>query len=187
MADGVKRLSERVGGQEFAMHVKGLEISAYDCHIAPAMALAYGTSPIGAHHKDAWVIGWELSTNATLEEKVDKVIELQRIRGGFFESAVVCRFPWIELGLQLELYSEAFKALTGFTPDFIGLGDRIYLEIRKFWSRELGGLGRELDMPPKRWFSDPLTKGPYAGRKLDLSMYEKMLDLYYAKRWNGGK
>lgn len=183
MADGVKRLSEKVGGQEFAMHVKGLEVSAYDCHIAPAMALAYGTSPIGAHHKDAWVIGWELSTNATLEEKVDKVIEQQRIRGGFFESAVVCRFPWIELGLQLELYSMAFKAVTGLTLNFEELGDRIYSEIRKFWSRELGGLRRELDMPPKRWFLNPLSKGPYAGRKLDPSMYGRMLDLYYAKRW----
>ena len=42
------------------MHVKGLEVSAYDCHAAPGMALAYGTSSIGAHHKDAWVITWEI-------------------------------------------------------------------------------------------------------------------------------
>ncbi|MFN7106528.1 MAG: aldehyde ferredoxin oxidoreductase C-terminal domain-containing protein, partial [Pyrobaculum sp.] len=63
LADGVKRLAERIGGEEFAIHVKGLEVSAYDCHTAPAMALAYATSPIGAHHKDAWVIAWEVKTD----------------------------------------------------------------------------------------------------------------------------
>ena len=30
LADGVKRMSEKYGGTEFAIHVKGLELSAYD-------------------------------------------------------------------------------------------------------------------------------------------------------------
>jgi len=65
--------------------VKGLEISAYNCHACPGMALSFGTSPIGAHHKDAWVIAWEISTDrfSYSKEKVQKVIELQRIREAF--------------------------------------------------------------------------------------------------------
>ena len=62
LAEGVRSASKVVGqgSSEWAMHVKGLEVSAYDCHAAPGMALAYGTSSIGAHHKDAWVITWEM-------------------------------------------------------------------------------------------------------------------------------
>jgi aldehyde:ferredoxin oxidoreductase len=75
---------------DFAMQVKGLECSAYDCHLCPGMSLSFGTSPIGAHHKDAWVISWEISSG-TREEygpaKADKVIEFQRIRGGMFDAS----------------------------------------------------------------------------------------------------
>ncbi len=62
LAEGVRAASTKIGhgSSEWAMHVKGLEVSAYDCHAAPGMALAYGTSSIGAHHKDAWVITWEI-------------------------------------------------------------------------------------------------------------------------------
>jgi aldehyde:ferredoxin oxidoreductase len=62
LAEGVKTAAEKIGhgSADWAMHVKGLEVSAYDCHAAPAMALAYATSSVGAHHKEAWVIAWEV-------------------------------------------------------------------------------------------------------------------------------
>ena len=52
---GVKGAAESVGkgSQKWTMQVKGLEITAYNCHACPGMALAFGTSPIGAHHKEA--------------------------------------------------------------------------------------------------------------------------------------
>ncbi|MEN2999042.1 MAG: aldehyde ferredoxin oxidoreductase family protein [Acidilobaceae archaeon] len=189
LAEGVKRAAEKIGGnsQEWAMHVKGLEISAYDCHAAPAMALAYGTSPIGAHHKDAWIISWEVRTgrHSYDEAKVDKLIELQRIRGGMFETLVACRFPWVELGFELEWYPRIFKAVTGMSVgfDFFNeVADRVYSLIRAFWIRELGGWDVSLDMPPARWFKEPLTKGPLAGSKLDREGYMNMLMTYYRKR-----
>ncbi len=190
LAEGVRRASEKIGGEsrEWAMHVKGLEISAYDCHAAPGMALAYGTSPIGAHHKDAWVISWEIRTDRLgyTKEKVEKVIELQRIRGGIFETLVACRLPWIELGLELEWYFKAFRAVTGIEIDFekyTVIADRIYALIRAFWIREYGGAwSREMDIPPARWFKQPLTKGPLAGAKLDYDKYLEMLKIYYELR-----
>ena len=84
------------GSSDWAMHVKGLEVSAYDCHAAPGMALAYGTSSIGAHHKDAWLITWEIKAGRENYDsaKVDHLIETQLIRGGLFEALTVCRFPY---------------------------------------------------------------------------------------------
>ncbi|MEM3874903.1 MAG: aldehyde ferredoxin oxidoreductase family protein [Candidatus Bathyarchaeia archaeon] len=190
LAEGVRFAAEKIGGSSsrWAMHVKGLEISAYDCHAAPAMALSYATSPIGAHHKDAWVISWEVKVGRERysEEKVDKVIEFQRIRGGFFECATVCRLPWIELGFELEWYPKFLYAATGLEVSWDELylvADRVHALIRAFWVREYGkNWGREMDFPPTRWFEEPLTKGNLKGAKLDRAKYEVMLNMYYRKR-----
>ena len=190
LAEGVRFTSEKIGGDanRWAMHVKGLEISAYDCHAASAMALAFATSSIGAHHKDAWVISWEVKVGREgySEAKVDKVIEFQRIRGGVFESLTVCRLPWIELGFELEWYTKFLHAATGLEMTWENLNriaDRILNLIRAFWIREYGkNWSKEMDVPPARWFEDPLTKGPLKGAKLDRTKYDVMLQRYYRKR-----
>jgi aldehyde:ferredoxin oxidoreductase len=189
LAEGTRRAAERLGGDSmrYAMQVKGLEVSAYDCHAAPGMALAYATSPIGAHHKDAWVISWEVATDRFSygPEKASKVIELQRIRGGLFESFTTCRLPWVELGLDLDYYPKLLYHATGVRyswEELYDVADRIYALIRALWIRELGGWDRSLDMPPVRWFKDPLTKGPLAGSKLDLDAFRSLLDKYYEFR-----
>jgi len=187
---GTRKAAEKIGGgsSAWAMQIKGLECSAYDCHLCPGMALSFGTSPIGAHHKDAWVISWEISSG-TREEygsaKADKVIEFQRIRGGMFESIVGCRFPWIELGFELDHYPKYLEAATGKTwtlEELWRLGDRIYALIRAYWVREVGKWNRTMDYPPERWFREPLTEGPLAGKKLDKAKYDTLLGYYYEKR-----
>jgi aldehyde:ferredoxin oxidoreductase len=190
LADGVYSASQEVGkgSDRWAMHVKGLEISAYDCHTTPAMALAYGTCSIGAHHKDAWVIAWEVKTGREgyTAEKVDKVIELQRIRAGVFESLTVCRLPWIEVGLDLGWYPKLLHAATGMELPWQVLnvvGDRVFNMIRAFWVREYGTKwSSEMDVPPSRWFDEPLTAGPFKGVRLDPTKYDAMLQMYYQKR-----
>ena len=188
---GTRKAAEKIGGgaSSFAMQVKGLECSAYDCHLCPGMSLSFGTSPIGAHHKDAWVISWEISTGRREhydEDKADKVIEFQRIRGGMFECLVTCRFPWIELGYELDYYPGFIEAATGVSmglDDLWALGDRIYALIRAFWVREYGGVwGREMDHPPTRWFDEPLTRGALKGMHLDRGRYDRLLQVYYDRR-----
>jgi aldehyde:ferredoxin oxidoreductase len=189
-AEGVRSASAKLGGSasKWAMHVKGLEISGYDCRTVPGMALAYGTSSIGAHHKDAWVISWEVSAGRETynEAKVDKVIEFQRIRGGMFESLVTCRLPWIELGFDLEWYPRFLKAATGVEmtlSSIFTIADRIYALIRAFWVREFKEQwSSNMDVVPARWFNEPLTEGPWKGTKLDRAQYESMLQMYYKTR-----
>ena len=190
LADGVRYAAAKVGGgsSDWAMHVKGLEVTGYDCHAAPAMALAYATSSIGAHHKDAWVITWDikLGRGGYTEEKVDNVIEMQRLCGGIFESLVLCRFPHTELGLELEWYPRFLNAATGMELSWATLNqiaDRTLNLIRSFWVREFAeNWNREMDMPPKRWFKEPLTKGPIRGSRLDQEKFDAMLNKYYKKR-----
>jgi aldehyde:ferredoxin oxidoreductase len=186
---GVKAAAEIIGkgSQKWAMHVKGLEISAYNCHACPGMALSFGTSPIGASHKDAWIIAWEVSTDrfSYSKEKVEKLIEFQRLRGGFFESATVCRLPWVEVGFGLDRYPEYLEAITGSRmtwEDLYEIGDRIYALIRAYWKREIPQFGRKWDYPPDRWFEEPHSGGKMKGVKVDREKYEQMLSWYYELR-----
>ncbi|MGQ9618870.1 MAG: aldehyde ferredoxin oxidoreductase family protein [Candidatus Aminicenantia bacterium] len=189
---GSKRMAQIIGknSESYAMHVKGLEISAYNCKFVPGMALAYGTSPIGAHHKDAWVIMFELTQTQRESygaEKAKRVIELQRIRGGIFEFIVSCRFPWVELGWELEHYAEYFNRATGLSwtlDDFWKVADRIYNLIRAFWVREYPDWNRKWDYPPAVWFdpSNADKEGTIAGKVLEYDKYDSLLDHYYEIR-----
>jgi len=50
LADGTRRMSEKYGGKEFAMHVKGLELSAYDPRGSYAQGVEYATTNRGGCH-----------------------------------------------------------------------------------------------------------------------------------------
>lgn len=50
LAEGTKRISEKYGGHDFAMHVKGLEIAAYEPRAAQGMGLGYATANRGGCH-----------------------------------------------------------------------------------------------------------------------------------------
>jgi aldehyde:ferredoxin oxidoreductase len=189
VSHGVREAAESIGkgSHRWAMHVKGLEITAYNCHGCPGMALSFGTSPIGASHKDAWIIAWEISTDrfSYSKEKVEKLIEFQRIRGGFFESATVCRLPWVEVSFGLQSYPDYLEAITGNRmswEDLYKIGDRIYNLIRSYWKREIPQFGRTWDYPPDRWFEEPLSQGRMKGVKLDREKYDQMLSWYHELR-----
>lgn len=189
VSQGVKVASETLGkgSQKWAMQVKGLEISAYNCHACPGMALSFGTSPIGASHKDAWIIAWEISTDRFSygKEKVEKLIEFQRLRGGFFESATVCRLPWVEVSFGLQWYPDYLEAITGNRmnwEDLYKIGDRIYNVIRAYWKREVPQFRRSWDYPPDRWFEEPHSGGKMEGVRVDREKYDQMLSWYYELR-----
>jgi len=50
MAEGVMRLSEKYGGSDFAIHVKGLEMPGYDPRGCKGQGLGYATAVNGANH-----------------------------------------------------------------------------------------------------------------------------------------
>ncbi|KAA0258402.1 aldehyde ferredoxin oxidoreductase family protein [Deferribacter autotrophicus] len=60
LAEGVKRLAEEHGGNEFAIHIKGLEISGYDPRAAFGQALSFATANRGGCHLSAYPVGLEI-------------------------------------------------------------------------------------------------------------------------------
>lgn len=53
LADGTKRMSERFGGKEYAIHAKGMELAAYEPRHAVGQGLGYATSNRGGCHLNA--------------------------------------------------------------------------------------------------------------------------------------
>ena len=53
LAEGTKRMSEKYGGKEFAIHAKGMELSAYEPRHAVGQGLGYATSNRGGCHLNA--------------------------------------------------------------------------------------------------------------------------------------
>jgi aldehyde:ferredoxin oxidoreductase len=192
LADGSLRMAKEFGqgSEAYAMQVKGLDVAAYNCKFIPGQALAFGVAAIGAHHREAWIITFELK-HTTREsygpEKAAKVIELQRIRGGMFEFLVACRFPWIELGWPLEHYPKYFNTITGLNwtlDDMWVRADRIYSLIKLHYLREFPNVTRKDDYPPAVWF-DPTnadTDGPIQGQILEVEKYDALLQHYYDQR-----
>ncbi|MFW5693451.1 MAG: aldehyde ferredoxin oxidoreductase family protein, partial [Thermoguttaceae bacterium] len=162
------------------LHVKGLEQSAYDSRAASSMALAYATSDIGAHHARAWTIAKEIEEGEgwSDEKKVDLVIYHQSLRP-LFDMLGVCRFPWIELGLNEEHYARFYSHATGKTvtlADLLEKSSRIY-DLTRLINTRLG-MSRRDDTMPHKVQHCPIRTGATAGRRIDGEQFERLLDLY---------
>lgn len=187
MAGGVKALAQKIGkgSSAFAMQVKGLEISGYDHRAAPAMALSYATADIGAHHNRSWAITYDLDVGRDSygDNKVDRVIYLQHLRP-LFDMLGVCRFHWVELGMDPNLYAEAYSAVTGkqFTlDDLLRRSERVW-NLTRAMAVLRKGISAKDDQLPERDFIDPSPAGKTAGMKLDKGRFTNMLQTYYRKR-----
>ena len=147
------------------------------------MALAYGTSDIGAHHTRAWTVGKELEMGADwdINKKVDLVIYHQHIRS-LFDIFGVCRLPWIELGFHEDFYAELYSVVTGneYSLDDLLSKSRHLYDMTRAINVKLGATKAQ-DYPPARTFV-PIHSGPLAGKVCDREEYEAMLGLYYEKR-----
>ena len=188
LAEGVRYAAEVFGGgsSDFAMQIKGLEISGYESRDAPAMMLAYMTADIGAHHNRAWAITYdiEVGRDGVTPDKAAKVIELQHIRP-LLDALGGCRLQWVELGMPLDYYVPAMKTITGIDrswDDLIHVAERVWNLTRSFWVREMDGFGREWDYPPPRWYTDPVPTGPSEGKLITKENVDKLLDMYYEQR-----
>jgi aldehyde:ferredoxin oxidoreductase len=188
LADGVKRAAQKVGkgSEKWAIHVKGMEQSAYATHNATAMLLAYMTCDVGAHHNRAWAITYDLQVGRerVAPEKVARVIWLQHFRP-MFDVLGGCRLQWVELGIDRNLYLPALEAITGIHrtwEDLELVGERLWNLARLYWMREIDGFDRSWDLPAPRFYEEPPTSGATKGQITRFEDVQKLLDLYYEQR-----
>ena len=184
---GTKYCSEKYGGTDFAMQVKGLEYPQYEPRGSWGMSLAYAVSDRGACHMRAYAPNVEVFAAAmppyTSEGKGQMVYELGEFNAVKF-SLCICDF-WGTI--TYEIMAEMLKMITGeeWTPEEMGEVGRRVLNIgRAFNQRE--GFNRADDTVPKRVVREALGgEGPAAGQKIPQEAFEDMLDQYYeVMGWN---
>jgi aldehyde:ferredoxin oxidoreductase len=193
LAEGTKIVSEKLnkGTERFAMHVKGLELPAYDPRAAKITGLAYATANRGGCHITAYVEGptfmampflivEESNVGDILQEipETAKVVKDMEDALAVFDAVGGCKF--MGMVLTAEDWATLIATLTGWkftASDFRRSGERIYNFERVFNLRE--GLTRADDTLPKRLLEDPLPEGPAKGHVVNL---EPLLDAYYEFR-----
>lgn len=187
LADGVRAASKSIGGgsERFAIQVKGLEWSGYESRYAPANMLAYCTADVGSHHNRAWAITHDIAVGRDqLEGKAQKVIDLQHIRP-MFDNLGVCRLLWVEIAFGLEFYPKAMELATGerWTLDeLVRSSERVWNLTRAFWRKHNPDFGRKYDMPPARFYEDPVPTGPTEGHFITRDQLDQLLGEYYQLR-----
>lgn len=186
VANGSKKASEAIGNgsDKFAIHVKGLEIPAYDPRASQGMGLCYARSDRGACHLRPWTAGDEMlqldgKPDAT-EGKAETVRSSEDKINVLYDSTGLCLFvAFGDVGTDEIL--ELVRTATGFdyksASELLTVGERISNLTRAFNTRE--GFTRKDDTLPFRFLNEPLPSGLCKGQVVKL---EPMLGEYYRLR-----
>lgn len=184
--EGVRSIAEAYpGSASFAIHVKGLELPAYDPRGSTGMALAYATSDRGGCHLRSWPIGEELlATEQRMDPfSIEYKAELVKNQQDLFcmiNCSGMCLFATFAVSLrQMVPFLYAATGIEAFngSEKLLEIGERVNNLVRQFNIRE--GLSKALDTLPERFFKTPLSEGPNRDRVVDL---DQMLNEYYFVR-----
>ncbi|WP_455367227.1 aldehyde ferredoxin oxidoreductase family protein, partial [[Eubacterium] cellulosolvens] len=186
LQEGVKKISMNYPGSEsFAMHVKGLEMPAYEPRAAQGMGLCYAISERGACHLRAYTVGMELlghgggaDPTSYDRNKVQIAVDKQDEKA-VIDCSVLCSFTLF--GMKLKEVFQMINPCTGFeyqsVEELKRLGARVITLTRMFNVRE--GFSRKDDTLPKRCLEEPLPEGPYKGQTTHL---DPMINEFYQMR-----
>jgi aldehyde:ferredoxin oxidoreductase len=178
-ADGVKGAAGRLGLEEIAVHVKGLEPAGFDPRVLKGMGLSYATAARGACHLRGTFYKAELSGQIAkdqLEGKARLHIDYED-RAAIFDSLILCRF-FRDFILWDELVA-IVRATTGMAldrPALERLANQVTQQTRRYNARE--GLGPGADTLPDRFFREPTAEGA----SLQRAELERLIGDYNAIR-----
>ena len=187
LGQGVRRAAEvlGVGAEEFAVHVKGLEVPMHDPRAFFAMAVNYATGPRGADHMRGNVLAHEVGSAAT-RSPAGRRFESEGKGGAarqaqdwsaLVNSLILCMFVGQELSPQ-----QVAAALTAATSrnwepgEVTRAGERI-VNLQRLFNLRCGATGADDRLPPR--LLTPTPDGSHAGRVPDLA---RQLEEYYRER-----
>ena len=194
LAEGVKKAAERIGkgSDEFAIHVKGVELPMHDPRVKQGLGLVYSVEAHGADHcagmhdtghtqegpgVDALRGMGGRGPMAADDLSMDKVVtqKAAHVNAQFRDSLVCCQFvPW-----TVSQHAEIVRALTGWSytvHEAVQLGERIATLGRIFNLRE--GLTKADDTLPKRMFTGT-QRGALKDGGLDPAKMQEAIRMFY--------
>jgi aldehyde:ferredoxin oxidoreductase len=148
LAAGVRVAQERLG-VDFGMHVKGLELSAYDPRAFLGMALSYATNNRGGCHCRAWTVRPEIFGNEFTAQQLADMVKDRQDSGSVRDSLIICVFLHATLGYKV--YARALQSVTGLdytVPALKEAGERIF-QLERLLNVRLG-VSSAQDVLPQR-------------------------------------
>ena len=194
LADGVRAAAEKIGrgSERYAMHVKGLELPAYDVRGAKGHGLGYATSYTGADHNKGYSIQEIFGLpfpypvdRFAAEGKGALTMWNQDARTSVGDCPTMCIFM-LDTSVAPFLFentADLMRGVTGLelTPDDVRrVGERVNNVARAF--NTLAGLTRADDDLPERLKTEPIPAGPAKGQLITQAELDLMLDEYYVAR-----
>lgn len=183
LADGVRMAALKIGGgaEKLAVHVKGLEIPAWDPRGKLGHGLAYMTADIGGSHLREFYSTKKTPNTSALEVLEDLVAGQDR--NVMRDNYIYCTFARDTMDRQLR--RDAYEAITGnalSSEKESEVANRIWTLIRLYNLRE--GISRTDDCLPHKFRSEPLPSGVAEGCTAFVSEEDMELSLraYYEKR-----
>lgn len=193
LGDGVREAAKRLGkGSSYAIHVKGMELPAYDVRGLKGMALGFAVSSRGGDHLTSSAYAVELSgslwifnnINPRTAEGKGEMVKVMEDLMAVYDTLGICKFSrYFYWPVQI---AEFVKAITGIElspEEVLIMGERTVNLERIYNLRE--GMDSDEDTLPPRILKEPIEKGPCKGCIIKQEELEAMKKEYYSKRgWN---
>src|SRR3990172_2838052 len=192
LGDGVKRAAAAIGqgAEDFAIHVKGLEVPMHDPRAYASLAVGYATSNRGACHLQGFShvpegrvampdLGYpEIMDRFATEGKGEMVAKAQNLMA-MYDSLTLCKmlvFGRVRIP-DLVNWLNWVTGWDGDAAEFMRTGERIF-NLKRLYNQRCG-VTRADDTIPKRLRTEPRPDGGAAGYLPDL---EGQLEEYYRYR-----
>jgi aldehyde:ferredoxin oxidoreductase len=191
LAEGSRRAAAATGGgsDEWAMHVKGLELPGYEPRSLKTMALGLAVSPRGACHNRSGA--YEADFSGTVDRlhgdaERGALVSASEDFSAVLDSLIVCKFL---RKCFTDFYAEGAAIVAGVTgwdytaDELRTAGERIHTLKKLFNIRERWQTAD--DWLPARLLSEPLATGVARGTRLEAGELREMIQGYYrVRRWD---
>ncbi len=188
LAEGVKRAAAQLGrgSDQFAMHVKGLEMCGYDPRGLKTFALGLAVGTRGGCHNRSGAYEPDMKGHVdrfTADPSRGKLARDQENYAAVFDSLVLCKFI---RGCFKDFYAEAsqlYSMATGLpltAAELKTAGERIWNLKKAFNIRE--GWTKADDWLPPRFLHEPIPDGAAKGVYVLEDELRMMIDAYYEAR-----
>ena len=185
LAEGSRAAAERIGqgSEEWAMHVKGLELPGYDPRKLKTLALGLAVAARGACHNRS--SAYEVDLSDRLDPEADAraraaAAAAAEDQAALLDSLTLCKFLRHALGDVHEERAALHRSVTGIpttVDDLHAAGARIS-EVKKRFNLAQGWT-RVLDTLPPRLLQ---SRSNDNGSALDPIWLDRQIDAYYAAR-----
>jgi aldehyde:ferredoxin oxidoreductase len=195
LGEGTLRFAREIGGEAFAVHVRGLDFPAHDPRAYFANAVAYATSHRGADHLSSFAHTFQRVVSLPelgYDEPVNRqdalatpllVVKAQNLMS-WFDSLKCCKFLFFG-GIKPTHVWNWYRYVTGndiSLDELLEAGERIFVQKRLF--NLACGSGPWDDTLPPRILESPRDIGIEGGSKSTPPFASMLAEYYRLRQWD---